>query len=89
VLLELERASRKNRKQHVDWGPWSETLATISIVADQSIVDAAVRIDECFWPSSKKVDSLNIADAEWLAIRNQIEARHLEAYSGRGQTDSP
>jgi hypothetical protein len=78
VLLELERASRKNRKQDVSWGPWNEVLATISIVGDQSIVDAAVRIDECFWPSSKKVDSLNVTDDEWLAIRNEIESRRLE-----------
>jgi hypothetical protein len=78
VLLELERASRKNRQQDVDWGPWNEALAAVSIVADQSIVDAAVQIDGCFWPSSRKVDSLNVADAEWLAIRNQIETRRLE-----------
>jgi hypothetical protein len=78
VLLELERASRKNRKQDVDWGPWNEALATISIVADRTIVDAAVRIDECFWPSSMKVDSLSVSDAEWCAIREQIESRRLE-----------
>lgn len=78
VLLELERASRKQRKQDVDWGPWNEALATISIVADRSIVNAAVRIDECFWPSSGKVDSLTVSDAEWFAIRDQIESRRLE-----------
>lgn len=78
VLLELERASRKNRKQDVNWGPWNEALATVSIVADQSIVDAAVRIDECFWPSSTKVDLLNVTDDEWFAMRDEIESRRLE-----------
>jgi hypothetical protein len=26
ILLEYERASRKHRKQQVDWGPWNESL---------------------------------------------------------------
>lgn len=60
------------------WGPWNEALATISVVAGQSIADAAVRLDEGFWPSSKKVDSLDLADEEWFATRNEIESRRLE-----------
>jgi hypothetical protein len=78
VLLELERARRKNRKQDVDWGPWNEALATTSVVAEQAVVDAAVRLDECFWPSSKKVDSLNVTDDEWRAMQDDIESRRLE-----------
>lgn len=78
VLLEFERASRKNRKQQVDWGPWNEALATISVVAEQSIVDAAVRIDECFWRSSAPIDALNLSNDEWIAIRDRIELGRLE-----------
>lgn len=78
ILLEFERAGRQNRKQQVDWGPWNEVLATISVVADQSIVDAAVRIDECFWDSSDPIDALNLGYDEWVAIRDRIELRRLE-----------
>lgn len=78
ILLEYEVASRKHRKQQVDWAPWNEALAVISIVGDQSIVEAAVRIDASFWPTSSRIDSLDVGDDEWGALRDHIESLRLD-----------
>ena len=78
ILLEYEVASRKHRKQQVDWVPWNEALAVISIVGGQNIVDAAVRIDASFWPTSSRIDSLDVGDDEWLALRDHIESLRLD-----------
>jgi hypothetical protein len=71
-------ASRKNRKQQVDWVSWNEALAVIAIVGDQAIVDAAVQIDASFWPTSSKIDSLGVGDDEWIALREHIESLPLD-----------
>jgi hypothetical protein len=78
ILLEYEVASRKHRKQQVDWGPWNEALAVISVVGDQSIVDAAVWIDASFWATSSRIDSLDVSDDEWVELRSDIESRRLD-----------
>jgi hypothetical protein len=78
ILLEYERASRKHRKQQVDWVPWNEALAVISIVGDQSLMDAAIRIDECFWPTGSRIDSLDVGADEWIKLRSEIESRRLD-----------
>lgn len=78
VLLEYEVASRKHRKQQVAWVSWNEALAVISIVGDQGIVDAAVWIDESFWSTSSRIDSLDVSDDEWTVLRGNIESRRLD-----------
>jgi hypothetical protein len=78
IILEYEVASRKSRKQQVNWIPWNEALAVISIVGDQRIVRAAVRIDASFWPASSKIDSLSVTDDEWFTLRDHIEALRLD-----------
>lgn len=78
ILLDYEVASRKHRKQQVDWVPWNEALAVISIVGDQDIVDAAIRIDASFWPTSSRIDSLDVGDEEWIALRDHIESLRLD-----------
>ena len=34
----------------MDWRPWNEALAMISLVADDDMVEAAQAIDAEFWP---------------------------------------
>jgi hypothetical protein len=56
--------------QRVDWVPWNEALAKISLVADRAVVEAAGEIDAVFWQQSDRIDGGEITDeAAWFAAR--------------------
>jgi hypothetical protein len=77
IMLQYERSSRKHEREQIDWIPWNSYLALISIVAEQSIVDAAIRIDRSFWEASPVIDSLNASNEDWFRIRDEIESCRL------------
>jgi hypothetical protein len=77
ILLQYGRSSREHEKAQIDWVPWNSYLALISIVAEQSIVDAAIRIDTSFWEASPVIKSLNASDEDWFRIRDEIESCRL------------
>jgi hypothetical protein len=66
----VERALRRQWKhqERVDWVPWNEALARVSLVAGRAVVDAAGDINEVFWRRSDRIDRGLIKDeAGWLA----------------------
>jgi hypothetical protein len=78
ILAEFEQASDKHRHIKVDWNPWNESLAIISIVAEREVIDSANRIDEFFWTASLEIDDRKITDERWFALRREAESRRLE-----------
>jgi hypothetical protein len=78
VLSEFEQASGKHRPIKVDWNPWNEALAIISIVAEREVTDAANRVDEFFWTTSLEIGDLRVAGKRWFELRREAESRRLE-----------
>jgi hypothetical protein len=62
----------------MDWRPWNEALAMISLVADYDIVEAAQAIDAEFWPIHVQIKRGWIRDRDWPRSRNPIDARRQD-----------
>jgi hypothetical protein len=83
IVVESTRVQLALRRQWkhqelVDWVPWNEALAGISLVADRTVVDAAGDIDEVFWRHSYRIDRGEIKDeAAWFAATSPMEAACL------------
>jgi hypothetical protein len=68
-------ADGANGPTPIDWRPWNGALSMIDLVADHAIVEAAHAIDEQVWLAHQKVKRGWVADGEWMAAREPIEAR--------------
>ncbi|HZN76704.1 MAG TPA: hypothetical protein VFC00_34190 [Micromonosporaceae bacterium] len=83
IVVESTRAQLALRRQwrhqeRVDWVPWNEALAGISLVADRTVTDAAGDIDEVFWRHSDRIDRGEIKDeAAWFAATGPMESARL------------
>jgi hypothetical protein len=62
----------------LDWKPWNEALAMISLVADHDIVDAALAIDAEFWPVHLKIKRGLAGEEDWRDLRDPIEAKRKD-----------
>jgi hypothetical protein len=83
IVVESTRVQLALRGQwkhdsRVDWLPWNEVLAKISLVADRAVVEAAADMDAVFWQHSDHIDRGEITDeAAWFAATEPMEAARL------------
>lgn len=76
VQLALRRQWRHGDR--VDWVPWNEALADISLVASPAVVDAAGDVDALFWRFSDLIDRGDLEDeAAWVAASGLMETARL------------
>jgi hypothetical protein len=76
--VQLSLRGQWKHDQRVDWVPWNEALARISLVADRAVVEAAGEIDAVFWRHSDRIDRDEITDeAAWFAATERMEAARL------------
>ena len=76
--LQLSLRGQWKRGERVDWGPWNEALARVSLVGTPPVVDAAGRVDEAFWRHGERFDRGDIPDeAAWFAATVPLEAVRL------------
>lgn len=76
--VQLALRQQWKHKVRVDWLPWNEALAGISLAGDPTVVDAAGDIDEVFWRHSDRIDRGEIKDeAAWFAATGPMEAARL------------
>ena len=62
----------------LDWRPWNEAIATISLVADHDIVHAALAIDAEFWRAHQRLRRGWLGEGGWPALRDPIDARRQD-----------
>jgi hypothetical protein len=62
----------------LDWKPWNEAIAMISLVADHEIVNAAHAIDAEFWRAHLQLRRGWLGEGGWPALRDPIEARRQD-----------
>ena len=66
------------RDERVDWVPWNEALAKISLVADRAVVEAAGEMDAVFWRHSDRIDRGEVTDeTAWFEATEPMEAARL------------
>lgn len=76
VQLALRRQWRHGER--VDWVPWNDALAEISLVADPAVVDAAGDVDREFWRHSDLIERGELNDeAAWVAASGVMEAARI------------
>jgi hypothetical protein len=56
TCVQLALRGQWKHDQRVDWTPWNEALAKISLVADRTVVDAAGETDAVFWQHNDRLD---------------------------------
>ncbi|MFC5823669.1 hypothetical protein [Nonomuraea insulae] len=59
----------------IDWRPWNETLAIVSLIADHDIVAAAQEIDAKIWRTHLIVSKGHHSDERWFALRDEIDSQ--------------
>lgn len=62
----------------LDWKPWNEAIAMISLTADHEIVDAAHAIDAEFWRAHLQLRRGWLGEGGWPTVREPIEARRQD-----------
>jgi hypothetical protein len=83
IVVESTRVQLALRGQwkhdhRVDWVPWNEALARISLVADRAVVDAAGEVDAVFWCHSDSIDRGEVTDeAAWFEATERMETARL------------
>ncbi|MFI1401154.1 hypothetical protein [Streptomyces sp. NPDC020681] len=81
ILVALARLSEERRAQppgtgsEIDWRPWNDALAMVSLVADHDIAEAAHAIDEQIWRSHRALVRDRSTQGQWFALRDDIEDR--------------
>jgi hypothetical protein len=76
--VQLSLRGQWKHDQRVDWAPWNEALAKISLVADRAVVEAAGEIDAVFWRHSDRINRGEITDeAAWFTATEPMEAARL------------
>lgn len=80
IVVESTRVQLRLRGQwknggRVDWVPWNEALAKVSLVGDRAVVDAAGEVAAVFWRHSDRIDRGEITDeAAWFQATEPMEA---------------
>lgn len=70
--------SRSRDKGTIDWVPWNQALALISLVGSEAIVDAAMELDRTTWLAGRRVDAgLARSSGAWAALRDEVERDRL------------
>jgi hypothetical protein len=70
-----ERSRSPGAVSDVDWRPWNDALAMVSLVAEHDIAQAAHAIDEQIWRSHiALVRGVSTPD-RWFALRGAVEDR--------------
>jgi hypothetical protein len=76
--VQLSLRGQWKHNDRVDWVPWNEALAKISLAACRVVVDAAGEVDAVFWLHSDRIDRGQITDeAAWFAATQPMEAAQL------------
>ncbi|MFK0114176.1 hypothetical protein [Streptomyces sp. NPDC091217] len=80
VLIALARLARDAAGSpisvsNVDWRPWNDALAMVSLVADHDVADAAHAIDEQIWMAHLTLTRRTSAPDQWFALRDAVEDR--------------
>jgi hypothetical protein len=87
VLIEFARLWREpmdpspdgaNVPTPMDWRPWNEALAMVSLVGGYEIVEAAVAIDVQMWPVHQQIKRGWAPEGGWPSLRDPIEARRQD-----------
>lgn len=74
--LALRREWRRNEK--VDWTPWNEALAMISLVGTPNTIHSAGDMDAAFWSSSSRLEEVGtINETTWAEIVQLLESKRL------------
>ncbi|MBO3753049.1 hypothetical protein J5X84_44010 [Streptosporangiaceae bacterium NEAU-GS5] len=67
------------RGEKINWIPWNEALASLTLMAHVDLVEAALLIDESFWQCSRVMNRGDIRSEEaWERARNPIERARLD-----------
>jgi hypothetical protein len=75
--LAMRRLWRRDEK--VDWNPWNQALALISLVATPAAIAAAEKMDAKFWLSTSRMESLGGFDeASWSEIVQDLRSVRLD-----------
>lgn len=75
--LAMRRLWRRDEK--VDWNPWNQALALISLVATPAAITAAEKMDAKFWLSTSRMESLGEFDeASWSEIVQDLRSVRLD-----------
>lgn len=76
--VQLALRGQWKHELRVDWVPWNEALAKISLVADHRVVAAAGAMDAVFWQHSDRIERGEVTDeAAWFAATEPMEAARL------------
>ncbi|MEU1202386.1 hypothetical protein ABZ446_40070 [Streptomyces sp. NPDC005813] len=82
ILVALARLAKETRAQPagttvsaVDWRPWNDALAVVSLVADHEVAHSAHSIDEEIWRTHIALTREASTQDQWFALRDRIEGR--------------
>jgi hypothetical protein len=76
--VQLSLRGQWKRDERVDWLPWNQALAKISLVSDRAVVEAAGEVDAVFWRHSVRIDRGEVTDeAAWFEAVGPMEAARL------------
>jgi hypothetical protein len=87
VLIEFVRLRRNTVESapdgasvptSMDWRAWNEALATVNLLADHEIVEAAHVIDDEIWPVHQLIKRGWMSQDGWPRQRDRIEARRQD-----------
>ena len=72
------RNQLQRRVHRVDWMPWNEALAMVSLVGSSDLVRLAQEMDAAFWRASRAVTyAEEISEQQWIDLRNPLEQTRL------------
>jgi ribosomal protein L39E len=75
--IALRREWRRNEK--VDWIPWNEALAMISLVGTPNTIHSAEDMDAAFWSSTSHMEEVGTIDeTTWAEIVRILESKRLD-----------
>jgi hypothetical protein len=75
--LAMRRFWRRGEK--VDWNPWNQALALISLVGAPAAIAAAEKMDATFWRSTLRMEELGAFDeASWSEIVQALRSARLD-----------
>jgi hypothetical protein len=85
ILIALSQLAREARGQPtgepagavatIDWRPWNDALAMVSLVADHEIAHAAHAIDDQIWRSHIALVREVSTQQHWFELRDLVEER--------------
>lgn len=80
ILVALARVAKEAARSpgavsDVDWRPWNDALAMVSLVADHDVAEAAHAIDEQIWRAHLTLARGPSTAERWFALRDEVEGR--------------